>query len=454
MKKFLFTLPILLILVITGCKKNTEEEIVTGDLSVTSQVATTVTDQFVPNELIVKFKAGTSQKNRTQTLLFINAKVEEHIVTNAMESAGDNDGIYLVKTDTDIFQAIARMKGESNIEYAEPNWIYTHTAASDDPYYTNGVLWGMHGDGISPYSNQYGSQADEAWAAGHTGSSDVYIGIIDEGAMFSHTDLNANFWTNPFDPVDGVDNDVNGRVDDTHGWDFVSNDNSTYDGSGDDHGTHVAGTIGAVGGNGIGVAGVNWSVKLISAKFLGPSGGTTANAVKAVDYITDLKTRHGLNIVATNNSWGGGGSSQALQDAITRAGNADILFIAAAGNSGQNIDKRKSYPAAYTNANIISVAAINSTGGIASWSNFGKTSVDLGAPGVSVTSTLPGDTYGSYSGTSMAAPHVTGAAALYASTHIGAGAATIKNAILNAAVPTSSLAGKCVSGGRLNVSAF
>ena len=224
-----------------------------------------------------------------------------------------------------------------------------------------------------------------------------------------------------------------------------------------------------MGGNGTGVAGVNWNVTMISAKFLGRRGGTTANAIKAVDYITDLKTRHGLNIVATNNSWGGGGFSQALLDAINRGGNADILFIAAAGNGGSdgvgdNNDSTASYPSNYQcTANgsydcVIAVAAITSTGARSSFSNYGATTVDLGAPGSAIYSTLPtkqnGSTYGSYSGTSMATPHVTGAAALYAASHLSATAAQIRSAILGSTVPTPSLAGRTVTGGRLNVSGF
>jgi subtilisin family serine protease len=238
----------------------------------------------------------------------------------------------------------------------------------------------------------------------------------------------------------------------------------------DDHGTHVAGTIGAQS-NGVGVAGVNWNVTMIPAKFLGRQGGSTLNAIKAVNYITDLKTRHGLNIVATNNSWGGSGMSIGLLDAINRAGNAGILFIAAAGNGGKdgngdNNDATPSYPSNYqcTNGNtrgwdcVISVAAITNAGAKSSFSNYGVNMVDIGAPGSAIVSTLPtrqGDSsYGSYSGTSMATPHVTGAAALYASTHPGATALEIKNAILASAVPTASLAGRTVSGGRLNVSGF
>lgn len=357
--------------------------------------------------------------------------------------------------------AIALLRSHPNVEYAEPNYIYNHTATSNDPYYTNGSLWGMYGDATSP-ANQYGSQAGEAWALNHTGSASVLVAVIDEGIQWSHEDLAANMWVNPFDPVDGIDNDGNGYKDDTRGWDFDGNNNSTYDGTQDDHGTHVAGTIGAIGGNGKGVAGVNWNVKIITVKFLGRRGGTTANAIKSVDYVTDLKTRHGLNIVATNNSWGGGGYSQGLYDAIQRANNANILFIAAAGNGGSdgvgdNNDNTPHYPSSYTNTNIIAVASITSTGARSSFSNYGATSVDLGAPGSGIYSTLPSSAnnkYGSYSGTSMATPHVTGGAALYAAYHSGSTASQIKNAILSSAVPTASLSGRCVTGGRLNVSGF
>jgi len=460
----IFLAAIFSVLILASCQKDIKQTIAQEDpaavVSKESQVEPG--SAYVPNEILVKYKANTIGTARINVLSGINGEVAEKILTTVMQRFGDNDGVYLIHTPMDVMEAVSKMKENANVEYAEPNYIYTHEATSNDTYYTNGSLWGMYGDGTSP-ANQYGCQAGEAWASGNTGSSSVIVGVIDEGAMFNHTDLSGNFWTNPYDPVDGIDNDGNGYIDDVHGWDFDGKNNSTFDGTQDDHGTHVSGTIGAKGGNGIGVAGVNWSVTIISAKFLGRRGGTTANAIKAVDYITDLKTRHGLNIVATNNSWGGGGFSQGLQDAITRANNANILFVAAAGNGGNdgvgdNNDVTANYPSNYTNANVIAVASITSTGAKSSFSNYGATTVDLGAPGSGIYSTLPGSggtsTYGSYSGTSMATPHVTGACALYASTHPGSTTAQIKTALLNSTVPTASLSGKCVSGGRLNVSGF
>ena len=390
----------------------------------------------------------------------MNASVKEHIHTASMKSVGDNEGVYLLRANINAMDAISKAKGLLEIEYAEPNWIYKHQATSNESFYTNGNLWGMYGSSTSP-ANQFGSGAATAWTNNKTGSSSVYIGIIDEGYMYTHEDLAANAGKNPGEIAGNrKDDDGNGLKDDVYGWDFAGNNNTVFDGVGDDHGTHVAGTIGAVGGNGKGVAGVVWNVKLLNAKFLGSTGGTTANAIKAVDYFTNLKKK-GLNIVATNNSWGGGGYSQSLKDAIDRAGAENILFIAAAGNSSTNNDATASYPSGYNSSNIIAVASITSSGALSSFSQYGATTVDIGAPGSSVLSTVPKSSggkvisgYATYSGTSMATPHVTGAVALYASINPGATAAQIKTAILNAATATSSLSGKCVTGGRLNVAGF
>jgi subtilisin family serine protease len=416
---------------------------------------------FVPGEVIVKFRANATPTGRGNALRNANAAAGEHIVTAEMRRNGDNEGITVVHTSMAVPNAIAALRASPDVEYAEPNYIYQHSATSDDSYYTNGSLWGMYGNLSSP-ANQYGSQAAEAWAGGHTDCSSVYVGIIDEGYMYNHTDLVGSAATVPGEIAgDGVDNDGNGYIDDTRGWDFANGDNTVFDGRVDDHGTHVAGTIGGNGGNGKGVAGVCWKVNLISAKFLGRNGGTTANAVKAVDYITNLKTKRGLNFVATNNSWGGGGYSQALFDAIARANNADILFIAAAGNSAYNCQNVSCYPAEYANPNVIGVAALTSTGGLASYSNYGSGGIDIGAPGSGIWSTVPASQngsivsgYASYSGTSMATPHVTGAAALYAAHHSGWTAASIRSAIESSAIFTSSLNGKVATNGRLNAGGF
>ncbi|MDQ3289314.1 MAG: S8 family serine peptidase [Pseudomonadota bacterium] len=410
-------------------------------------------------ELIVKFRNGTSAAQQDAVRQGLSASKLQTV--RAGNSQRGETALLKLPGNVAVATAVRALSTDPAVEYVEPNWTYQHADASNDTYYTNGSLWGMYGDATSP-ANQYGSQAGEKWNAGGTSCGTVWVGVIDEGYMYSHEDLAANAGKNPGEIAnDGVDNDGNGFIDDVYGWDFAGGDNSVFDGINDDHGTHVAGTIGAVGGNGKGVAGVCWSVKLINAKFLGNNGGTTANAIAAVDYMTDLKTRHNLNLVATNNSWGGGGFSQGLQDAITRAGNAQILFVAAAGNSGADNDATPSYPASYPNANIIAVAALVKDGTMASWSQYGATSVDICAPGAAIWSTVPArskgltvSSYSSYSGTSMASPHVAGAAAMYKSTRSGASAADVKAGIMGSAVPTSSCNGKVVSDGRLNVSGF
>jgi subtilisin family serine protease len=425
------------------------------DIDAAANVANQASNaEYVPNEILVKFKKGTTQSARAKVVGLLNASIKEHIHTAAMKRFGDDQGILLLKINENAMDGISKAKAFGEIEYAEPNWVYYHDAISNDPYVINASLWGMTGS--------FGSGASTAWSNNKTGASSVYIGIIDEGYMYTHEDLAANAGVNSGEIAgNGRDDDGNGFVDDVYGWDFDGNNNSVFDGVGDDHGTHVAGTIGGVGGNGKGVAGVVWTVKMLNAKFLGSRGGTTDNAIKAVDYFTDLKTRHTLNLVATNNSWGGGGFSQALKDAIDRAGAANILFIAAAGNSGTNNDATASYPSGYVSDNIIAVASITSTGGLSSFSQYGAISVDIGAPGSGIWSTVPKSSkgkiisgYASYNGTSMATPHVTGAAALYKSINPSATAAQIKAAILNSATPTNSLSGKTVTGGRLNVSGF
>ena len=408
-------------------------------------------------ELLVQFKPGASAAQRNAVMKGLGASRLETI-----RGARGNIELVRLPAGLAVAAAVRAISTDAAVDFAEPNWTYQHTATSNDPQYTAGAMWGMYGDATSP-ANQYGSQAGEAWTAGHTACTGVYVGVIDEGIFINHEDLAGNIWTNPYDAVDGVDNDGNGYVDDKNGWDFDGNSNNVNSGgANDDHGTHVSGTIAGAGGNGKGVAGVCWSgVKLISGRFLGRRGGTTANAIKAVQYFTDLKTRHGLNIVATNNSWGGGGFSQGLSDAIDAGGNANIVFVAAAGNSAVNNDTSPHYPSSYAGSSIVAVASLASNGTMSSFSQWGANSVDIGAPGSGIMSTVPKSSkgavisgYASYSGTSMATPHVTGGVALWASTHPGATAAQTISALYGAGVATPSMAGKTTTGKRLNVSGF
>jgi thermitase len=425
--------------------------------------------RVVANELLVEFEPWVTEGSKDTLRQSVRA-----IAADRLSSTGEGhlERVRL-PAGSDLNAAIGVLRGNPLVRIVEPNWIYTHDASSNDPYYTQGSMWGLYGDGTSP-ANQFGSQAGEAWAAGATGNPNVYVAVIDEGIDFNHPDLASNIWTNVFDPVDGLDNDGNGYVDDVHGWDFFQNNSSVYDGGPgnttiDSHGTHVSGTIGAVGGNAAGVVGVNWDVTIIPAKFLGPQGGSTSGAVQALNYLIDLKQRHGLNIVAANASWGGGGYSQVLHDAILRAAKAGILFVAAAGNGnsqgiGQNNDVTPRYPTNYSTLvgtsteaaasyeAVISVAALTSSGARSTFSNYGASTVDLGAPGSGIWSTTPSGTYASFSGTSMATPHVTGAAALYSALNPGATAQQTRAAILQSAssTPTSSMSGITVTGGRLN----
>ena len=360
-------------------------------------------------------------------------------------------------------EAIKRLRNQPGIRFVEPDYKVYKLATPNESYFTQGGLWGMYGANTAP-ANTFGSNAAAAWAIGKTGSVNVAVGVIDEGIQVLNPELAANIWTNPGEIAGNrIDDDRNGYIDDVNGWDFANNDATVYDGGTlDQHGTHVSGTIGARA-NGVGVVGVNWDIKIISTKFLGSGGGSTSNAIRALDYITDLKRRGIANIVATNNSWGGGGFSQALLDAINRGGDQNILFIAAAGNAGTNNNTTVNYPSNYVCNNagtrswdcVIAVAAINSTGAKSSFSNYGSTTVDIGAPGEAILSTIPiAPGYASWSGTSMATPHVTGAAALCESINPSLSSSQIRDAILNTRAITTSLTGLTSTGGRLDINAM
>jgi subtilisin family serine protease len=328
--------------------------------------------------------------------------------------------------------AVAALSKNPNVVYAEPDYVVSAIATPNDPFFPQ--LWGMAK-----------INAPAAWDVS-TGSTNVVVGDVDTGIDYSHPDLGANVWVNPGEIAgNGLDDDGNGYVDDIHGWDWANNDADPLDDH--FHGTHTAGTIGARGNNGVGVVGVNWNVWIAGLKFLNAQGsGSTSNAILALNYATAKGMR------VTNNSWGGGGFSQGLYDAITAARNSGSLFVAAAGNNGFNNDLLPFYPASYNLDNLIAVAATTSADGLASFSNYGATSVDLGAPGVGVLSTVPGG-YDTYSGTSMATPHVSGAAALLLAVNPTWTYAQVRDRIFCTARPLAALAGKTATGGMLDIGA-
>jgi hypothetical protein len=362
---------------------------------------------FVPNEVVVQFRADAAEARQQTVRARVRGTLRKRLRTpkfgawrtsrDLMKNlAAGNLDLLRVPQGQSLADTIRVLQSDPAVAYAEPNWIYTHRAIANDALYSRGKLWNMYSSDLpitvgttKKTTNIYGSGAEQAWSSGNIGSKQVYVGIIDEGIDFAHVDLKDNAWVNPFDRVDGVDNDGNGYVDDVNGWDFYFNDNSVYDGGKkgnfDQHGTHVAGTIGARGGNKKGVAGMNWDVSLISCKFLGPFGGSTDSAVSAIDYLIDLKTRHGLNIVAINASWGGYAYSQALTDAVVRAAQANILLVAAAGNDGYNNDFEPTYPANISTVadagydSVISVAALDQYGNLPYWSHYGAGSVEPGS---------------------------------------------------------------------------
>ena len=402
------------------------------------------------DSIIVKYKSNATKEMRKQARSLVKAKI-----TDLNKDELDDSYTSLLSGRLAKFKvsgmstkdAIALLKSHQAIEYVEPDYQVSIARTPDDPRFDE--LWGLNNDGQTGGTADADIDAVEAWDIS-TGSRDVVVGVIDTGIDYSHSDLASNMWVNSSEiPGDGIDNDGNGFIDDVHGINAITDSGDPMDDEG--HGTHVSGTIGASGGNGIGVVGVNHEVSLVGCKFLDAAGnGSTSDAIKCIDYMVSLKNS-GVNLRVLNNSWGGGGYSQALADAIASSEAADLLFVAAAGNDTIDNDVNPHYPSNYENASVLSVASTDQTDGISWFSHYGLTSVDMGAPGSAILSTTPGESYASYSGTSMATPHVAGAAALVLSINPELSTQELKDLLMNSGDANAALQGVTVAGTRLNV---
>lgn len=395
----------------------------------------------VPGEFIVKLKNPKMIESKSALAAFNSSDIR--VVSKA-------SGAIVVKRPVGEARSysINSLNQHPLVEYAEPNYIYTIVGGTselpNDPRLTD--LWGLintgqksTGDGgVISGLEGFDINARKAWEI-ETGSREVKIAVIDTGVDYTLADLAPNMWTNEaeLNGEPGVDDDNNGCIDDIHGCDFANNDGDPLDDHG--HGSHVSGTIAGAANNDTDVVGVAWNATIIGVKFLSRSGGgSLENAIKSIDYAT------AIGVHMTSNSWGGGGRSEALLESIQRARDAGILFVAAAGNSRVDMDKRPQYPAGYEVENIISVAAVDNAGQLASFSNYGR-SVHVAAPGVNILSTTPSGLK-SWSGTSMACPHVSGVAALLYSQDMSRTYADVKERILASARPTASIRGKVGTG--------
>ncbi len=429
MKKFLIFL--LTVAVIAGSQ-------MPGTIEAGSANASPAMRNYVPNELLVKFREGgkpavnslTSQLGGTVETEFIELR---WAYVKLPEGFAVSDAIEIYRQDP-------------SIEIVQPNFFYNINATPNDPRYSQ--LYGM-----------IKIAAPEAWDT-TTGDPSVVVAVVDTGIDRTHPDLAANVYQNPGEIAgNGVDDDLNGFVDDFSGWDFLNGDNDPADGH--SHGTHCSGTIGGVGNNGIGVAGVNWNVKIMPLKTHDDvvGGSTSVTVISTFQYVTMMKNR-GVNIRATSNSYGGppeaGTYDQAVKDAIDASGRSGVLNVFAAGNQltvdqEENNDVLPTYPGSYNSPSILAVAASDQNDNRASFSHYGLTTVDVAAPGVAIMSTVLNGGYGSKSGTSMSTPHTAGAAALLAAAHPQLSAASIKATLMNSVDILPQWAGLTMTGGRINV---
>lgn len=403
--------------------------------------------ESVPGEYIIKLKDTVSAKSSVTALTQqLGSYIKDTI---------PSQNIVVIKRPVFEIQSnvIKRLAQNPAVEIVEPNFIYRISKTPNDPLL--GQLWGLKNIGQQDSERKSGIAgvdigAEQAWDI-TTGSKDVVVAVIDTGIDYNHPDLKDNLWTNDaeLNGKAGVDDDGNGIVDDIYGASFVDAAKPTGNPLDDHgHGSHCSGTIGAAGNDGKGIVGVAWNVRIMGIKFLSASGsGSLEGALKGIDYATQM----GAKIMS--NSWGGGGYSETLKQAIERANAAGSLFVAAAGNESNNNDANPTYPATYDVPNVLSVAAVDNRGQIASFSNYGKTKVHVGAPGVNIYSSIINGGYDSWSGTSMATPHVSGIAVLLASNEPNLTNVEMKQRIIATSKPVSGLRGKS-RGGMVNAYAM
>jgi subtilisin family serine protease len=403
---------------------------------------------FVPGQVLVRFKPGRAVEGRMN----VSAGRKEAAATpfegeqqipielNRFDGSDLVEGLRIARMAPDeTLKAMAALNARADVLYAEPNYLRHLELTPNDPRYTSGELFGL---------NMIG--APQAWDTTQ-GNRNIVVAVIDEGIDRIHPDLQANIWTNPSPgSIAGITGDVNG-------YDFHDNTGNII---AEPHATHVAGTVGAVGNNNVGVVGVNWQVSLMSLRFISDAtgSGTSADALRAYNYVKQMRDlwnvqgpAKGANIRVVNASYGGGGYSQAEADAINAMGQSGVLFVAAAGNEVNDNDSHPHYPSGYSLPNVISVAATTSTDGLAGFSNFGAHTVLMGAPGLGILSTLPGSSYGSLSGTSMASPHVAGAAALLCSANSNLSVNQLRALLAFNGDQAAALQGRSLTGRRLNV---
>jgi hypothetical protein len=408
-------------------------------------------ENHVPGEIIIHFKSKLKPQF-LDSISQVKVSLARFELLSARVLSPDSQLLLLkIADDAKLQSAIAKIENQEDVDFAEPNYkLKLSSELSDDPLFIKN--WNLNNVGQATESGKTGKWGADInvlplWRQGVVGNRKIIVAVVDTGIDWNHEDLRQNIFTNAGErdelATNGKDDDNNGYIDDIHGWNFVANNNQSQDDN--RHGTHCAGIIGAVGNNGIGIVGVNWQVSLLPIKFINRDGeGATSDAIEGMRYAGLM----GAKIFS--NSWGGGEYSKALRLSIERANADGILFVAAAGNSKSNNDYRASYPANYKLPNIVSVGASNNLDEKAYFSNYGRGNVHVMAPGQEIYSTLPNNQYGPLSGTSMAAPQVSGIAALILSVNPDLSPLSIRERLIRTSEPLYSLKAFVQAQGRIN----